>query len=305
MAIRTDQRPAAPRPEPVRLTPRGRRAVAVTVALLVTAATAYALIATPLGTLLGVTAGPPCTLTHHTGAETASTAWTSEQAMTATTVAGVGTRIGATVNGVAAAVTDALSVVEELDPPRAMTAQEARAVYRALPDVATPDPQALGVAEALLGHDGGALTCVVPLAGPDLTGPSAAETPNELGLTPGADLVRVELRSVFGKQVLGGFAPEGVRSGHIEGSAHYEGRAVDVFFRPVSRANQRLGWQEAQWAVAHAQRLHVATVIFDRRVWTARRSVEGWRDYRHPSGDTDNPVLMHEDHVHVDVLEGG
>ena len=58
-------------------------------------------------------------------------------------------------------------------------------------------------------------------------------------------------------------------------------------------------------AVLYRERLHVATVIFDRRVWTARRSVEGWRDYRHPSGDTENPVLMHEDHVHVDVLEGG
>jgi hypothetical protein len=39
-------------------------------------------------------------------------------------------------------------------------------------------------------------------------------------------------RAVFGRQSLGGFAPGGVRSGHVEGSAHYEGRAIDVFFRP-------------------------------------------------------------------------
>ena len=45
------------------------------------------------------------------------------------------------------------------------------------------------------------------------------------------------------------------------------------------------------WAVAHAERLDLATVIFDRRIWTGRRSLQGWRDYRHPSGETDNPVL--------------
>jgi hypothetical protein len=113
------------------------------------------------------------------------------------------------------------------------------------------------------------------------------------------------MRAVYGKQILGGFAPDGVDSGHIEGSAHYEGRALDVFFRPVTAENQRLGWQQAMWAVAHAERLDLATVIFDRRIWTARRSLQGWRDYRHPSGATDNPVLLHEDHVHVDVVEGG
>ena len=48
----------------------------------------------------------------------------------------------------------------------------------------------------------------------------------------------------------------------------------------------------------------IATVIFDRSVWTAQRSDAGWRDYRYPGGETDNPVLLHEDHVHVDVFEG-
>ena len=33
--------------------------------------------------------------------------------------------------------------------------------------------------------------------------------------------------------MLGGFDPDGVSSGHVEGSTHYEGRAIDVFFRPV------------------------------------------------------------------------
>ena len=217
--------------------------------------------------------------------------------MTATTVAGVGTRIGASVDGVAAAVAAAL----EPEPVRAMPLAAARAIYRALPDVATPDREQVALAEALLGHDDGALTCTVPLT----RGATDREDPGGLGLTPRADRVRASMREVFGKQILGGFSPRGVTSGHIEGSAHYEGRALDIFFRPVTRDNQRLGWQQALWAVAHAERLDLATVIFDRRVWTGRRSLQGWRDSRHPSGETDNPVLMHEDHVHVDVLEGG
>ena len=281
----------------MRLTPRGRRVVAAAVVLLL-GAVAYAVLTTRLGALLGLTTGPPCTLALADGDQLS---WSAEEAMTAATVAGVGTRVGATTNGVAEAVSRGLAEVGARDPVRELSAAEARVVYRELPEVATPGADAVAVAEALLGHHGGALSCVVPLAGADLE----PEQPNGLGLTPRADRVRAELRAVFGKQILGGFAPEGVDSGHIEGSAHYEGRAVDIFFRPLTRENQRLGWQQAQWAVAHAGRLHLATVIFDRELWTARRSVAGWRDYRHPSGDTENPVLMHEDHVHVDVVEGG
>ncbi|MBA2767768.1 MAG: hypothetical protein H0U35_01285 [Sporichthyaceae bacterium] len=277
------------------LTRRGRVTVATGLLVLIGLVVAYVLLRTPLGTVLGLRAGPPCTVT--VSGNTFD--WSAEHAMTATTVAGVGTRIGASVNGVAEAVDRGLTTLEGRDPPQSVSPREARSIYRALPDVATPDEEAIGIAEALLGYDGDALTCAVPLQ-PDL----AREEPGELGLTPRADVLRTEMRAVFGKQVLGGFSPEGVRSGHIDGSAHYEGRAVDVFFRPVSQVNQRLGWQLAQWSVAHAQRLGLATVIFDRRLWTATRSLEGWRDYRHPDGDTANPVLLHEDHVHLDVIEG-
>ena len=127
---------------------------------------------------------------------------------------------------------------------------------------------------------------------------------DHLGINTRADFVchpaSCELPSDdLGKQSLGGFDPDGVDSGHMEGSAHYEGRAIDIFFRPVTTEHQRLGWQQASWSVAHADRLDLATVIFDSRIWTARRSLEGWRDYS--AGGTDNPVLLHEDHVHVDV----
>ena len=276
------------------LTRRGRRVVTILVVAAVVLVGVVAVRRSPLGGWLGFGGGPPCTL--QTGVD--EVRWTAVQAMTATTVAGVGTRIGATENGVAATVRRALLTDREVPLPPAA----AREVYRGLPDVARPDEAALDVAHALLGDRGAALTCVVALGS---AGDLATEGLGRVGLTPRADRVRAELRSVFGRQSLGGFAPGGVTTGHVAGSAHYEGRALDVFFRPVTEERTRRGWQVALWSVAHAERLDVATVIFDRQIWSAHRSLLGWRDYRYPGGDTDNPVLLHEDHVHVDVQRGG
>jgi hypothetical protein len=110
--------------------------------------------------------------------------------------------------------------------------------------------------------------------------------------------VRAEVRRAYGPIPDGGYAPGGVTSGHQPGSAHYDGRAVDFFFRPVDADSVRAGWSLAQFLVASAERLNVATVIFDDTIWTAARSDEGWRAYEIGS---DNPVLRHLDHVHVDV----
>jgi hypothetical protein len=216
--------------------------------------------------------------------------------MTATTVAAVGRSIGATDNGIAAAVARSLRVRRDHD----VSVAAAREIYRKLPASPTPSPRSRALAAALLGKHGPMLTCSVQ-ALPDLV---AAESLGASGLTPRAEAVRIAMRETFGKQNLGGFAPGGVQTGHIDGSAHYEGRAIDIFFRPISDANQQLGWQQAQWAVAHADRLQLATIIFDRRVWSAERGTSGWRGYVYPQGPTENPILLHEDHVHVDVLRG-
>jgi hypothetical protein len=273
------------------LTRRGRLVAAGTVVAVAVVAAAYVLTRTSVGAALGVPTAPPCRVT---AGGTTST-WSRTDAMTATTVTGVGMRIGASDNGVAAAVTRGLAA----DGKVPVTPAQARDIYRRLPDRAKPTAAELALARALLGHDGQALTCTVSLAS-DLP----RQDPAGGGLTVRADTVRLAAREVFGKQTLGGFSPTGVTTGHIEGSAHYEGRAIDIFFRPVNAGNQQRGWAEAQWAVAHAARLHVATVIFDRRIWSAHRSMSGWREYRYPGGPTDNPILLHLDHVHIDVVEG-
>jgi hypothetical protein len=91
----------------------------------------------------------------------------------------------------------------------------------------------------------------------------------------------------------------------MEGSAHYEGRAVDVFYRPVTEANRNRGWAMAHYLVAQAARLDIRTVIFDGRIWTAGwRSDDGWRTYDPDTAGRDPgavAVLEHRDHVHVDV----
>ena len=112
-----------------------------------------------------------------------------------------------------------------------------------------------------------------------------------------------EAEAAFGDLALGGFEPGGVKDGHMEGSAHYEGRAIDVFVRPVNTENNKRGWAIAQYLVAQADRLSIETVIFDDRIWKAgSRSGDGWRDYDAPQGSGDRAVLEHRDHVHVDVF---
>jgi hypothetical protein len=157
------------------------------------------------------------------------------------------------------------------------------------------EPEARALASALMGHSEAAFSCTVRTSSRD------AQPMGEQGLTPRAARVLDELERSFGPQRAGGFAPGGVRQGHVEGSAHYDGRAVDVFFRPVTAERRQKGWAVAHWLVANADRLGVATVIYDDRIWTARRSAQGWREYVPPGGRTDNATLRHADHVHVDV----
>ena len=157
------------------------------------------------------------------------------------------------------------------------------------------------VASALTGRARHALTCTH--GGADET---ESDRLDRYGLTHRAERVRRDLDQAFGHLPDGGFAPGGVRSGHMPGSAHYEGRAVDVFVRPISPSNKTRGWAIAQYLVAQADRLEINTVIFDAQIWTARRADEGWRDYRVSTSGRSRAtvrILEHRDHVHVDVAD--
>lgn len=154
------------------------------------------------------------------------------------------------------------------------------------------------LASALSGNSAAAFSCRLGESDP------ASSELLESGMTDRADAVRRDLADVFPEQPLGGFAPDGVSTGHMAGSAHYDGRAIDILVRPVTAANKVRGWAIAQYLVSQADRLAIRTVIFDDRIWTAgHRSDDGWRDYEPPARSGDPVVLEHRDHVHVDVYE--
>lgn len=117
------------------------------------------------------------------------------------------------------------------------------------------------------------------------------------GLTPAAARVRALVIEHFGVTNIGGFA----RDGHVNGSDHYTGRAVDVMLTPLGSENTALGWRIATYLQSNARQLQIKYLIWQGRIWSLSRAREGWRPYRHPSG-SNNPTLAHMDHVHVSVF---
>ncbi len=194
---------------------------------------------------------------------------------------------------------DALVEVEGYDR-MAITVAAQEVQRSAYPDAyAQHEEDARALASALTGETtGGAFSCRVRGG----YGESSTKLTAQ-GLTRRAATVRRDVEAVFGELSLGGFESGGVTSGHMTGSAHYDGRAIDIFVRPVSAATKQRGWAIAAYLVAEADRLRIATVIFDGRIWRSGRfSDDGWLAYRVPSGSSgDRTVLEHRDHVHVDV----
>ncbi|MCW2135413.1 hypothetical protein B0G38_004604 [Arthrobacter sp. VKM Ac-2550] len=164
-------------------------------------------------------------------------------------------------------------------------------------------PDTSGIDEAVLqrlaagppGDAGPSLTCQGSSAG-DLQEQQLTAT----GLTPRAEDLREAMTEVFGDQSLGGFAPGGIDQGHGADSTHYDGRAIDIFFRPVTEENRREGWMLAHWLVAHAEELDIQYIIFDDRFWSVYSPRGQWQDYEAP--EPGNEILRHLDHAHVDVL---
>ena len=191
--------------------------------------------------------------------------------------------------------------LEKLDDYRSLrvTVAAQRVQRSAFPEAyADHEADARVLASALTGNSPHAFSC--RLGG---TTDAASARLTGSGLTKRAEVVRREVVEVFDGPSLGGFAPGGVRTGHMPGSAHYDGRAVDIFVRPISAANKVRGWAIAHYLVAQADRLDIKTVIFDGRIWTAgHKSGDGWRTYVPPRTGGDRAILEHRDHVHVDVF---
>ena len=148
------------------------------------------------------------------------------------------------------------------------------------------------LASSLSGWSPAALTCSIRHSG------YAAEQPDESGFTPRAQAVGDEVKQWFGADTpVTTYQTAGARS------THDRGLALDIFFPIEDGAGGREGWAAAHWLVANAERLGVAVVIYDDKIWSARRGGEGWRSYQHPSGSTTD-TDRHLDHIHVDVVAG-
>ncbi len=89
-------------------------------------------------------------------------------------------------------------------------------------------------------------------------------------------------------------------------SDHPRGRACDYTFGTLGRfpspADADRGWVLAGWLRANASALHVSYVVWQGRIWSARRDGEGWRAYAGGGVyDADDPTGGHYDHVHVSL----
>lgn len=120
-------------------------------------------------------------------------------------------------------------------------------------------------------------------------------------------IVNIIRGPLFGWKNVGGGAT-GDQTGHIIGSYHYCGRAIDSFAPGVLWKTRATGtglsasWRLANWAAHNAAALNVSEVIFYDLIWTAAKG--GWRPYRN-SGLSEKPdeenSLQHRDHVHISV----
>ncbi|MEU6401388.1 heavy metal transporter [Streptomyces sp. NPDC046985] len=162
------------------------------------------------------------------------------------------------------------------------------------------EPDAALLSAALTGRAGGALTCQGRPGAARATGP---------------DAVRAALVRDFGRQVLeqtgaqaGGRAagrpsPSGsagaagaTGAAGADGSAGADGRTVTLPVRSTAGASgakggarggdaRQRGWQLAHWAVANASALHIESVAFAGRQWSAGVFDGGWRPADGKNGD--------------------
>ena len=145
----------------------------------------------------------------------------------------------------------------------------------------------------------GGTACGVPVTGTIC--PAHEQSPrleNRL-TTPAINLSRCAFQA-FGASPfrggLGGWAPG---TGHVKGSYHYRGEAIDWGVRQwETGAGTPYGDAVAAWGVANAQAFGIVEIIWNDRIWRARTGQ--WGPYKHRCGCND-PNLQHRNHVHFSV----
>lgn len=120
-----------------------------------------------------------------------------------------------------------------------------------------------------------------------MSGPDTAEVNSVSGCRPGAQALSAGLLAAFpGSFSMGCYNKRSVRGG-ATWSYHAGGRAIDI-----SGSADVMG-KIADFVYARREALGVEELIYNRRIWTAARAGEFWRDY-----NGENP---HTDHVHIGI----
>ncbi|MER7910450.1 MULTISPECIES: hypothetical protein [unclassified Streptomyces] len=153
--------------------------------------------------------------------------------------------------------------------------------YSRLPlTVAAQKVQKSGFPQAYAKHEPDAALLAAALTGRTPAGLSCTANPEE-GRPGDPRKVRAELIRAFGERA----APTAVTGGPSAGRSAAEPPVLVVPVRPVagagSGADERRGWELAQWAVARAEALRITEVSYGDRVWRAGEALGGWSK---PSG---------------------
>ncbi|MGJ7419514.1 hypothetical protein AB9128_27095 [Streptomyces cinereoruber] len=153
--------------------------------------------------------------------------------------------------------------------------------YSRLPlTVAAQKVQKSGFPQAYAKHEPDAALLAAALTGRTPAGLSCTANPEE-GRPGDPRKVRAELIRAFGEKA----APTAVTGGPSAGRSAAEPPVLVVPVRPVAGAgagaDERRGWELAQWAVARAEGLRITEVSYGDRVWRAGEALGGWSK---PSG---------------------
>ncbi|MFB7030415.1 MULTISPECIES: hypothetical protein [unclassified Streptomyces] len=148
--------------------------------------------------------------------------------------------------------------------------------YSRLPlTVAAQKVQKSGFPQAYAKHEPDAALLAAALTGRTPAGLSCTANPEE-GRPGDPQRVRAELIRAFGQKA----APTAVTGGPSAGRSAAEPPVLVVPVRPVAGAgagaDERRGWELAQWAVARAGSLRITEVSYRDRVWRAGEALGGW-----------------------------